>query len=100
MECHFFHTSNCRKGDKCNFAHTEPKLGYCPKKRCPLCPGKEAPGKEHRPSSRIEMEVEKPKEETVKDEKKEEIKEFKGKLIELPKWEEKEPGTKLLPSVV
>lgn len=44
------------------------------------------------------MEVEKPKktEEVVK----ESAKEFKGKIAELPKWEEKEPGTKLLPSVV
>lgn len=46
------------------------------------------------------MEVEKPKEETPKDEVKEPAKEFKGKPIELPKWEEKEPGTKLLPPVI
>ena len=46
------------------------------------------------------MEVEKPKEETPKDEVKEQAKELKGKPIELPKWEEKEPGNKLLPPVV
>lgn len=37
QECHYFHTGVCRRGDTCNFQHTEPKLGKCPNARCKLC---------------------------------------------------------------
>lgn len=37
LECHFFHIGKCKKGAACNWRHTEPKLGYCPKEECQLC---------------------------------------------------------------
>ena len=40
------------------------------------------------------------KSEEKKAEGKEEVKEFDGKAVELPKWEEKEPGTKFLSTII
>jgi hypothetical protein len=36
-ECHYFHTGKCKRGSECNFKHTEPALGYCPRKTCKMC---------------------------------------------------------------
>jgi hypothetical protein len=95
MECHFFHTSRCKNGSTCDFKHTEPKLGYCPKEKCRLCGTDKIKKVVH-----IKTEPQKVKEVVKDDPEKIKVKEFNGKPAPLPKWSEKEPGTRLLPPVI